>query len=352
MNKQEQNTNNLLEIDLNEFVSKQISEKIGSLEKELINTRNKNSEQYKEIIALKKQVDNSKTALGLFDYLRDEFSKITESEHDDKGYYNSKHKNQFLFIEKILDNIFNIKKEAIGWYSIRNDGRLSAHLAVNFYSNKNIVIDLLKIIMVDWSNEVSFIKSFKMPFDYPKEDVIQYVKAPNYNTNGCIFGITPYWVEYGAGKTNMPHDLIMKNPFILENDVFEILLKSIKGKTSNYYYLFALPKYNKNISNEQLIALGECLIDIKTEVLNYDIVKEFITENLKNFNNKTLDFLYKLIQSDNQYNTLHWEKFPNEYQMRFLKEKPLNEVLKLLTNYNCTWTIEQKESFLKEYVNH
>jgi len=343
---------NLLEIDLNEFASKQIAEKIGSLEKELVNARNKNSEQYKEITALKKQVDNSKIALGLLDYLRDEFAKIKQSEEDKQGWFKSRQQNQFIFIEGILLNIFNIKKEANGWYCSRNDGELAPHLAVNFYSKKETVIDLLKIIMADCSKEVAFIKSFKMPFDYTKDEVIQYVKEPKYNTNGCIFGIGQYWIQCGAGKSNMPHDLIMKNPFILEDDVFEILLNSINKRVSNYYYLFSLPKHNKKISKEQLIALGECLTNIETKVLNYEEVNGFISENLKSFNNKTLDFLYNLIQSDNQFKTLHWEKFPSEYQMRFLKAKPLDEILKLITNYSCTWTIEQKESFLKEFTNH
>lgn len=342
---------NLLEIDLNKLVSKQVAGKISSLEKELTNSQNKNLEQYKEIIELKKQVDNSKIALGLFEYLRDEFSKIKQSEADSGGWFKSKQQNQFLFIEGILLNIFNIKKEAKGWYCTRNDGNLASHLAVNFYSKKETVIDLLKIIMADCRKEVAFIESFKMPFDYTKEEVIQYVKEPKFNTNGCIFGISEYWIRYGVGKRNMPHDLIMKSPFILEEDVFEILLDSIKKKVSNYYYLFTLPKYNKNISEEQLIKLGECLTSMTTRELNCKVVNGFISENLNSFNNKTLDFLYNLIQSDDLYKTVYWENFPTEYQMRFLKAKPLDEILSLLAHYKCKWTIEQKESFLKEYIH-
>ena len=343
---------NLLEIDLNEFVSKQIAEKIGFLKEELINTRNKISEQYQEISALKKQVDDSKMALGLFEYLRNEFLRIKQSEKDEGGCFNSKQLNQFLFIEKVLLNIFNIKKEANGWYCSRNYGGLVAHLAVNFYSNKNIVVNLLKILMPNCSKEISFIESYKMPFDYTKEEVIEFVKNPKFNTNCCIFGITQYWMEYGAGKTNMPYDLIMKNPHILEDDVFDLVLNSIEKKVSNYNYLFALSIYNTNISTKQLIKMGELLINLETEILNYKEVQSFISENLKKFSIKTLDFLYNKIQYDNQFKTLHWEKFPNEFQMKFLKIKSLDEILKILTAHSCTWTIEQKEHFLKEFTNH
>ena len=342
---------NLLKIDLNELVSKQIAEKIDSLEKELATVRKSNRDLYNEKNALKAQVDNSKTALGLLDYLREEFAKIQQSVEDKQGYFESKQQNQFLFIERALLNIFNIKKEANGWYCSRGYGELAPHLAVNFYSNKQVVIDLLKILKPDCYKEVSFIQSFKMPFDYSKEEVIQYVKEPKYNTNNCIFGISHFWIESGAGKSNMPHDLIMRNPLIVEDDVFGILLDTIKKQTTNYHYLFALPKYSNNLSEEQVMMLGECLTKLITKVLNYDEINYFISANLKRFNNKTSDFLYNLIQSDNQFKPIHWEKFTNEYQMRFLKEKPLDEVLKLLTNYACTWTIEQKQSFLKEYTN-
>lgn len=341
---------NLLEINLNEIATKHISEKIEYLEKQLEDTRNKNIEQYNEIASLKKQVDNSKVALGLLDHLRDEFSKIKQSEERDGGWFDSKEKNQFVFIENVLLNIFNIKKEANGWYCHRYEGSLATHLAVNFYSNKDVVINLLKIFMKDSVKAVSFIDSFKMPFDYSKDEVIRYVKNPEYNTNGCIFGINQYWVERGAGKSNMPHDLIMKNPFILNDDVFELLLNSIRKKVANFYYLFALPKHNKNISKEQIVALGECLVSIGAASINQEDIKMFISDNLKNFNNNTLDFLYNLVRSDNQFNTLHWEKFPNEYQMRFLKSKKLDEVLRLITCYSCTWTTEQKEVFLREFT--
>lgn len=341
--------NNLLEVDLNEFVSNKIAERISSLEKQITTYTETIYKQSLETENLKKQVVDSATAFGLLTYLRDEFSKITKTEKNDSDVIRGKQQNQFLFIEKVLLNIFNIKKEDYGWYGCNGIGRLASNLAVNYYSKKEVVINLLKILMADCGDIIQFIQSFRMPFDYTKEEVLEYVKAPRYNTNGCIFGITEYWVNSEADKVNMPHDLIMKNPFILKDDIFEILIESINKKVSNYYYLFALPRYNKSISNEQIIALGECLMSIEDKVWKYEQLEYFIKENIKKFNEKTLDFLYTKIQHDDQYKVLHWEKFPNEYQMRFLKNKPLDEVLKLITAYSCTWTLEQKEFFLKEY---
>lgn len=342
---------NFLGLDLNEVATKAISEKISTLEADLAAAREAMSDQFSAITTLNKKVSESKIALGLLNHLRNEFANIKHGPCDSGGYYDSKQKNQFLFIERVLLYLFNVKKETNGgWLSSRGDGSLAPYLAVNFYRNKAIVIDLLKVLMPNCEKEVSFIQAFKMPYDYPKEAVMRYVKAPQYNTNGAIFGVSNFWIEAGAAEKNMPHNLIMQSPFILQDDVFAALIDTIKKKASNYHYLFALPKHNKDISTDQIVMMGEQLANIETSVLGWDVVNYFIIDNLKVFNHKTLDFLYSKIQYDNQFKTLHWEKFPNEYQMRFLKEKSLDVVLKIITNHSCAWTEDEKRTFLKEFT--
>lgn len=346
---------NLLGVNLNEIASQAIVEKIESLELDLKAAQLVINDHFAAITSLKKKEAGVKAITSLLDHLRKVFSSIERGPSDSGGWYDSKQKNQYLFIEKVLTNVFNIKREttreANGWYSSRSDGALAPYLAVNFYHNKDVVIDLLRVLMPNCEKEVSFIRAFQMPYDYPKETVLHYVKAPGHNTNGCIFGISEFWFNAGAGAGNMPHDLIMKSPFIVEDDVFETLLDTIKRKASEYHYLFALPRHNKSVSPEQIAALGEQLLSLSDTVRGYDHVDNFIVENLKAFNDKTLDFLYSKIQSDNQFKTLHWEKFPNEYQMRFLKEKSLGEVLQMLARQGCTWTAEQKKAFLNEFTS-
>lgn len=341
----------LLNIDLNELVTKEISEKISSLEQE----NNRQSEviatQRNEISSLKKTVSNVQIVTGFWDHLRSEYSNITQGKVDKNGWFDSKQKNQFLFIEKTLSNFFNINKEQNGWLSSRSDGGLAVYLAVNFYTHKQEVINLLQVLKDDCSKEVEFIKSFKMPYDYDKSAVIRYVLEPNYNTNRCIFGISQYWIEGGAKKENVPHDLIMRNPFIVEPDVFAMIINSINKRVSNYYYLFALPLYNNHVSKEQIEQLGECLLKMGKSETDYDNVKSFISKFLLRFNNTTLDHLYARISNGNQFNTLHWENFPVEYQKRYLSTMDVQMVLKTLHDYSCKWTTEEKASFLKEYLN-
>lgn len=338
-----------LQFDLNELVSKEIGLKIESLEKRLEQSQKIIQEKNTQICDLQKKVKKSETVLSIIDFLRTKYSEIKEGIHDKGDWYDSRAKLKFLFIEKIMLNFYGISKEANGWLSSRSCGSLAGYLAVNYYKNKQQVIDLLKVFGDD-DKSVNFIESFKMPYDYPKEDAVNYVKDPKYNTNGCIFGISQYWVESGCGKSNMPHSLIQMNPLILEDDVFSELINSINKKVSNFYYLFGLPEYNRP-SEKQIQLMGETLIDMPTKHFKEDTIKRFIKNNLCKFNDKTLDYLYGLTTAENQFSLLHWENFPTEYQMKYLNSLPFDKVWVTLNNYSCKWTTDDKEKFLKKYLN-
>lgn len=335
--------------DLNEIVSERINEELASL-KETI------KKQSLEILSLRKEVRESAVSIQdaehtnvLLDKMREKFDSIVGSKYDDGGWYDSKQKNQYMFIKTIMFTFFGISEQYGGWKSSRGDGTLKAYLAVNFYNNKDIVVNLLKILKSDSKDDIQFIDNFVMPYDYPKEKVLEYVKSPQYNTNGCIFDVSNFWIESGCGKSNMPHSLIMKSPHIVSEDVFSELINSINKKVSEYNWLFSVGKYNENISENQIQMLGECLITTPTSRWSFDNVSEFISKNLVSFNKTTLDFLYSKISDDNQFRMLHWEKFPVEYQYLYLMDKPIKQILKLLENYSCKWTDEEKEVFLKQY---
>ncbi|HUM52919.1 MAG TPA: hypothetical protein PK431_13940 [Chitinophagales bacterium] len=337
-----------LQFDLNELVSKEIGQKIENLEKRLEQANETIQKKNSQIQELTNKVKKSETVLCIVDFLRTKYSEITEGEHSSGDWYDSKAKNKFLFIEKVMLSLYNIPKEGSGWLSSRSDGSLSGYLAVNYYKHKQQIIDLLKVFGED-DRHINFISGFKMPYDYPKSDVIQYVKNPNYNTNGCIFEVSQYWVEAGAAKSNMPHGLIMKSKYIVEDDVFTELLNSIKKRVSNYYYLYAVTKYH-TLSKKQIQDLGETLIGMKAKSFT-DTIKEFVSLNLLKFNDLTLDYFYGLITSDNQFNTLLWGKFPTKYQMKYLNNLSMDDVLKTITNYSCKWTTDEKQEFLKNYTN-
>lgn len=333
-----------LEIDLNEFLSKEIAKKITGLENQIKNLKSEKTDYVNKVYDLENKIKESKISLNLLSKLRDEFSAITNTRNS------SKQENQFDFIEKIMLYLFGVKKEYAGWYCVGDGGKLAPHLAINYYSNKKVLIDLLKMIKQNPENEISFIKSFKMPFDYDKKDVIEFIEYLPTNPGG-YFGVSSYWVELSfAGKSNIPYDLIMANKHILDKDVFSLLLNTIKSKRNKYELLYELPKYNPNCTEKQIEAMGEMLIGEK-KFESRSVISRFAKSNMQSFNNETLDHLFKFIEGSNNYRDLYYTNFPFEYQKRFLMDKNISYVLEQLKGSELKWTEEQKETFLKKFLN-
>lgn len=337
----------ILELDLNELVSGQIKHKIEALEVEVEKYKNlayhKGNQAAIFEAQLQKLADVESYGNKLADLLRSKFAEIPKSEKLQK----------YQYISRILFNLFGIESE---YGYISDQCSLEAMLAVSFYKHKVVLCEFLRACVDSSSAMISFIEKFKMPYDFPKHQVMDFVKNLKYNTNGNFFCENQafnliYWVRGGGTLDNVPYDLIMKNPHILEDDVFEELLYSIRkfAINSNALYLLELPKYNKSISIEQIQRMGEILIEFGKDKILKKIASNFIEFNIKQLNAKTLDFLLDVSHSDNQYSSLHWSRFPNKYQMKFLKSKSFEDVFAIISKYDCKWSTEQKEQFLKEY---
>jgi hypothetical protein len=339
----------LLNIDLNEIASQAISEKMQLLESHIESLENTNHSQLKRITELEKETCGYQNVLSLLNTIRDTYASIKQSEADKGGWYDSKAKNQYKFISEVLNMFYGVKQEHSGWYCSRSDGNLRTHLAINYYNSKESVCDLFRILAEDNAGDINFITTFKMPYDWERERIMSYAKEPKYNTNSCIFGIGQYWVEYGAGESNAPHDLIMRSPFILEDEIFGTLLSTIKNQRDNYKYLFALPIHNKSINKSQIQQMGRCLLKIEPRAWD-DTIKDFIKKFIKEFCTDTLDYLKQFATCDNQFRILHWKNFPANYQALFLKEMPFVEALKAVNDYSCDLQPEEKESLLREIL--
>jgi hypothetical protein len=339
----------LLNIDLNEIASQAISEKVQLLESQIESLESNNHYQLKRISELEKETSGYKNVLSLLNTIRSTYASIKQSEADSGGWYDSKAKNQYKFISEILNVFYGVKQEHNGWYCSRGDGKLRTHIAVNYYNSKEYVCDLLRILYEDSAGDINFIMAFKMPYDWERERIMSYAKEPKYNTNSCIFGINQFWMEYGAGESNTPHDLIMRSPFILEDEIFGTVLTTIRNQRSNYRYLFALPIHNKNINKSQIQQLGRCLLKIQPRDWD-ETIKDFIKKFIREFCTDTLNYLMQFATCDNQFRILHWKNFPPNYQSLFLKAMPFNEALKAVNDYSCDLNPEEKESLLREIL--
>lgn len=345
----------MLEIDLNKYVSDEIKKEIQDYKQEIQLLSDKNIQLKKRLHKQEEQIQKCSSLALLSSKLKDKFNSIKNGESDRGGWYDSKAKKQYYFINKILSTFFNITEEYGGWKSSRSDGSLKVYLAVNYYQNKDILISLLDVLLEGNDNSFfyedtkSYIRNFKMPFDKDKEFLKKYLINPTGNTNGANIGVSQYWINAGAEETSMPHDLMMKHPNILDEDIFPSYIDVLKRSKGSKSYLLELPNFNRNISEQQLQELGECLLSFSKTAIGYSNTEKFINIYLKRFNKKTLDFLYQGVTTENQYNTLHWEKFPVDYQKKYLLSKDFEVVERALFSRNCQWTKDEKTSFLKIY---
>lgn len=334
----------LLNLDLNEIASKAIQDKVGALESDIQRLEAVNLNQSKRVEELQKQVKDD-AAIGSFvSAMRARFVSIEDSESDSGGWFDSKQKKQYDFIRDLLKQVFGIEQMHGGWCCNRHDGDLKTHLAVNYYEYKNEVCDILRVLNCDVP--IGFIKAFRMPYDWPKHMILTFAKSPKYNTNASMIGVSSYWINSGAGESNVPHDLMMKSAHMIDEDVFGTVLTTIKNQRGEYYTLFELPIHNKLITADHIEQIGRCLVKINPSTWGDCIVK-FIEKNMLSFCDVTLEYLYTLISRDNQYKVAHWTKFPSKYQERYLKELPFTEALKAVNDYSCTLKDHEKTNLLK-----
>ena len=326
-----------LDIDLNEIATKVIRKEISSLESTVKRLKKENNGQCSTINSLKKELTSAEN-----------FSFISASIVAQWAECKSVPE-KCEYIEKIMLWVFGIKKT----YSFYGDrGGLLRNLAINYYHHKEELISVITMLDIKHSSSpynfmagsyIDSIKNFIMPCDWSKEQVLQYVKSPHYCTNGAIYGPGQYYFETDK---NVPHDLIQANNYIIEPDVFDEVINTIKKKRGEYIYLYTIPKYNDAISKDQIKRLGRTLIGCKNF---FDITKGFVRKRMEIFDKETLEYFYLISSHGNQFNLFHWQNFPIEYQQRYLKERPILKILPIILDHNCKWTDEQKEEFLRGY---
>lgn len=323
---------NYLDLDLNRIVNKQVAEEIKALEKTVKSLREDKQKLKEENKLYQETVKRTESTLLISDSIKKAYKEIGKNPSE-----------QYDFIKSIMKTLFGIE-EAYKFYQFG----LALNLAINFYDHKKLLIPILEILNdIDYMGRnkvIPYITEFRMPYGYTHERILKYVKNPHYNTNGA-FGISQYW---NGGDINLPHDLLLKNPVVMESDIWAELIKTVNGPLSDRVYLYAVYKY-QNLDAEKIQELGRTLIGKINRLKSDSIIGKFIKVNLYSFDNDTIDYLYTLISSDNQFKLLHWGNFPIKWQKKHLMNKNIEEVIKLFSNYSCKWTIEEKDSFLKEY---
>jgi len=342
----------VLDIDLNDVVSKAVREKIADLEKTIASQRATISKQSGEIKKLQAHIDDGNADALVLGKVREKYLALkTIYDKESRNVDTCVPQQQFNIISKILEMAYGQIPTGGGWHGYRS-GSLLGNLLVNFHHCKDDLCAVLRVVVPSHAELIPRVVSFRMPWDYPKKDVLNFLKELPYNTNGCMFGIHEYWVNEGVGVKNMPWDMIMKSPFILEDDAFGLLINAIQGKPymkSEAYNLFAIPKFNTGITQEQKNRMAEVVLGYNEQALKMAEVIAFVKNGLKTFPNEIVEKFFAKAKPEANYCLLSWQWFPIEWQKKFLKERPFHEAWKILTSHNCQWMDEDKEAFMEEY---
>lgn len=347
-------------LNLNELLEVEISKRTQLLDEKLENKVTQVNELKKQLYSQDRKINKledktkeNKNSIKFIQQFRSAFKRLKEEKTDD--YTTPLNRIRFDYISKLLFDFFSIKKEH-KWVASYHDSAslntLCLNLALNYYSNKEILIDIINILFDKENKEITkVINNFVMPYDYNKNELIALIKRIESHTNGSYNYISEFWLRGDAKFSNVPYNLVLQNKLTIEDEIFNILINSIESKISDFYYLYEVAKY-QNLSDIQMQRLGETLISTSTSYYKYTEIEDFISTNLINFTDKTIEYFLTLATTDNQFRIFHWTKFPKKHQIGFLIKKSYTEISKFFNERSCNWTKEEQEDFYKLYFKN
>lgn len=225
-------------------------------------------------------------------------------------------------------------------YAFIENSDLLVLLAVQFNDNKDTLIKVLKAVNIITSEEdVDKINSINYPPVLSKEDIIEYLNnLPDVHSE-------EEWIKEGAGKSNIPCKWIVQSEYLYDKDVFKLLIEVIKNNINScQYFLKALNDqnitYRTAISTDQKQALARSLnLDFST---NTEEEKTFINRYFSVLSDDVLDKLFNYVSKEKNTKgfTIHWSRFPKEYQKKYIATLPSTEARECIEY--ADWSVEEK----------
>lgn len=339
------------EMVLNEFTTKikdllkkEINKDYDNIFNENNNLKTKNKELKNELSQIKKeniQLKNNFKNVEMFNILK---GLIDE----EKLSYIL----QFFNLQKTNIKIDGMDADKIpAWFK----------MLVSYYEDKEKLFKIMDMFDIKYP---IWVKDFKMPYDYNEEEIDLFFNnlSERYICNGQIFGgnMGFFWESINKHKANakniltkntsfsnyVPWQLFLKNPLLVTDKYFNMIIKSLDKNISNSHYFFAIQKY-QTLSEEQAKQMYKYLPKGNL----YDIHKSFI-ENNKDIirNNPELAEIFIDKISDNQFSTFYYLNYPLKMQKEYIKNYSNGYETKLNLIKKINISKEEKIEFIKEIV--
>ncbi|PLR99543.1 hypothetical protein [Bacillus sp. T33-2] len=200
-------------------------------------------------------------------------------------------------------------------------------LLCTYYRDKERLFTLMDMLNIEYP---IWAKSFKMPFDYGKEelDLVFNHMGKMYVCNGQIFsGNMGFYYTYqnrykGELKllfnresyVEIPWNLLLQNPLLTTDEYFSKIIKVLQDKSSHSEYFFMIQNYQE-LTDDQINMMVEQLPTTHF----YDYHTNFLSKNKGIFKiRKDLAVKFKDRIRNNHYSEFHYLNYPVDMQKEFV----------------------------------
>ncbi|KON87429.1 hypothetical protein AF332_11725 [Sporosarcina globispora] len=236
-------------------------------------------------------------------------------------------------IEELIHHL-NMEQQEIDFNGMDSD-RIPVwfKLLCTYYHDKEKIFEIMDLFNITYP---SWAKTFKMPFDYGKEElnlVFEYL-GKMYVCNGQIFSgnmgfFFTYQNRYNGdlealfrkeSYVEIPWNLLLQNPLLTTEEYFSKIIKALKEKRYHSEYFFMIQNYQE-LTKEQVNLIAEHLPT--TQLYSYHT--NFLSKNKGIFKVRTdLAEMFKDRIKNNHYSEFHYLNYPIEMQKVFVLKESLS----------------------------
>ena len=347
MTDKQQELRALLEETIDEQVDKRVA-KIQNENKELRATVNKLQDKVLKLVderdAAINEAKDAKVLLEVADIFKSRLDNIQEKAVRPEFVYNLL---KLLFKPDFEENTY--------------DCPIWLGAVVNFYSHKDIVVRLLKVLDIYVPDNI---EKFRLPQDWTTEelDIVFNTMRKHIVCNGCTYADNlRFWKTYALDDvynvcyycisySEIPWQFLLRNPNLLNKKYLKKIGKMAYEEpyVSGWRYLFAIDKYQE-LTDEQLKTIIKEIDAPSANISKENSVSEFLLRHLDLIEDSILiDKLYKKYWDSYSF---RYEnkilKMPVEYLELWVKEKAHRDPREALE-----WVISNKNKFSEEQKNN
>ena len=232
---------------------------------------------------------------------------------------------------------------------------------VNFYSHRDIVVRLLKVLDVYVPNNI---EKFRLPHDWTTDelDIVFDTMPKHIVCNGCTYNDNlRFWQPHalddvydvcynGLSYSEIPWQFLLRNPNLLNKKYLKKIGKMAYEEpyVSGWRYLFAIDKYQE-LTDEQLKTIIKEIDGPSANISKENSVSEFLLRHLDLIEDGILiDKIYKK----------YWDSYSFRYENRILKmpveylELWVKEKAKTDPRQAIEWIVTNTKKLTEEQKNN